>query len=438
MNCLRNSPAVNLGTVCRRSLRELARQTNSIQMLASCNAENAATVGNRKRQAGRLADEEPAEKTQRLEAVLFLAREPLTSRKLSQYANLADGTEARTLIRRLNQKLDNLGRSFRIEEVAGGFQLVSRSKFSPWLRRLEHVPRAIRLSAPAMETLAVVSYRQPVIRADIEAVRGVSCGEILNQLLSRDLVRISGRSDELGRPYLYSTTKNFLRLFGLRSLEELPRNDYLTGSFVADSNESKSYEQVDSPKTLSEGEVEEEHGVSILVEQEAGSVEQNDEELTSNTVSDSRVLRMDDEDYDYDDADEDEELEDDEDFDDEEVEVDEEEDDEEEVDEEEDDDELEDDEEYEYEEEEDDLEEDADDEEYEYEEEDDEDLEEEDDDLEDEDEDDLEDEEELVDEDEDEWEEVDGEDDDELEDDEEEEDDWEDDDWEDDEEWDEE
>ena len=433
MNRLANSSAVDLGTVYRRSLRELVRQPNSLQMLASCHAENQARAGNRKGQAGHLVDEDPAEKTQRLEAVLFLAREPLTSRKLSQYANLADGTEARTLIRRLNQKLDNLGRSFRIEEVAGGFQLVSRSKFSPWLRRLEHVPGAIRLSAPAMETLAVVSYRQPVIRADIEAVRGVSCGEILNQLLSRDLVRISGRSDELGRPYLYSTTKNFLRLFGLRSLEELPRNDYLTGSFVADSNESKSYEQVDSPNKLSEGEVEEEHGVSILVEQEAVSVAQNDEELTPNTVSDSHDLRMDDEDYDYDEEEEeDEELEDDEELgDDEEFE-------EEEVDD--DGEEDEDDEEYEYEEEGDDLEE-EDDDEYEYEEEevdDDEELEEEDDDLEDDDdEEDLEEDEELDDDDDDEWEEVDGEDDDELEDDEEE-DDWEDDDWEDDEEWDEE
>ena len=242
MNRQANSPATALGTVYRRGLRELERRTNSTQMLAACVVEIQLANGRLKGQYCDRDDEDPEKKTQRLEAVLFLAREPLTSRKLSQYANLADGTEARTLIRRLNRNLDSLGRSFRIEEVAGGFQLVSRSKFSPWLRRLEHIPRAIRLSAPAMETLAVVSYRQPVIRADIEAVRGVSCGEILNQLLSRDLVRISGRSEELGRPYLYSTTRTFLRLFGLRSLEELPENDYLTDSFVADSNESKSDE----------------------------------------------------------------------------------------------------------------------------------------------------------------------------------------------------
>jgi segregation and condensation protein B len=81
----------------------------------------------------------------------------------------------------------------------------------------------MRLSAPAMETLAVVAYRQPVLRADIEAIRGVSCGEMLRQLMDRDLVRIGGRSDELGRPYLYTTTRNFLQLFGLDTLDSLPR-----------------------------------------------------------------------------------------------------------------------------------------------------------------------------------------------------------------------
>ena len=163
----------------------------------------------------------------RLEAVLFLAKEPLNSRKLSQYANLADGTQARTLVRRLNQRYDAAGRAFRVEQVAGGYQLLSRRKFAPWLRRLAHVPDEARLSAPALETLAVIAYRQPVPRADIEAVRGVNCGEILRQLMDRDLVRIGGRSAELGRPFLYATTKRFLQLFGLATLAELPRGEEL-------------------------------------------------------------------------------------------------------------------------------------------------------------------------------------------------------------------
>lgn len=167
---------------------------------------------------------------QRLEAVLFLAREPLTSRKLSQYANLADGTQARTLVRRLNDRYDAAGRAFRVEHVAGGYQVLTRRKFAPWLRRLEHVPAESRLSAPALETLAVIAYRQPVPRADIEAVRGVNCGEILRQLMERELVRIEGRSEELGRPYLYSTTKRFLQIFGLVTLDELPGAETLKTS----------------------------------------------------------------------------------------------------------------------------------------------------------------------------------------------------------------
>lgn len=167
------------------------------------------------------------ERLRRLEATLFLTREPLPSRRLAQYANLADATEARTLIARLNELYDESGRAFRVEEVAGGYQLLTRPKFATWLRRLGHVPAEVRLSAPGLETLAVIAYRQPVLRAEIEAVRGVNCGEILRLLMDRDLVRISGRSEELGRPYLYSTTKRFLQVFGLVDLEDLPRAETL-------------------------------------------------------------------------------------------------------------------------------------------------------------------------------------------------------------------
>ncbi len=159
---------------------------------------------------------------QRVEAVLFMAREPLSSRKLARFADLADGTQARSLVRILNRKYDTCGCAFRVEEVAGGFQLRTRAQFADWLRRLGHGIRPVRLSAPALETLAVVAYRQPVLRAEVEAIRGVQCAEILKQLMAADLVRIAGRSDELGRPYLYGTTRRFLEVFGLRSLDQLP------------------------------------------------------------------------------------------------------------------------------------------------------------------------------------------------------------------------
>lgn len=163
------------------------------------------------------------ERLARLEAVLFLAREPVSSRKLAQITSLADGTEARTLVRVLNSYYEQQASAFRIEEVAGGFQLFARPQFGSWLRRLFQSPVEVRLSAPALETLAVVAYRQPVLRADVEAIRGVQSGEILRQLMERDLVKIVGRSPELGRPFLYGVTKRFLRIFGLRHLEDLPR-----------------------------------------------------------------------------------------------------------------------------------------------------------------------------------------------------------------------
>ena len=158
----------------------------------------------------------------RLEAVLLLAKTPLSLRKLCQMAHLADATEARTLIRQLNTTFEDYGRAIRVEQVAGGYRLMTRSALSPWLARLGHLPAPVRLSTPMMETLAVVAYRQPVSRADVEAVRGVGCGELLRQTMERDLVRIVGRSEELGRPYLYGTTKRFLQLFGLSNTDALP------------------------------------------------------------------------------------------------------------------------------------------------------------------------------------------------------------------------
>ncbi len=157
-----------------------------------------------------------------LEAVLFIAREPHSGKKLAQLAELPAGVKVHTLLRQLNERYDQRQSAFRIVEVAGGFQLRSRPEFAPWLVRLQEIPVAVRLSSPVMETLVVIAYRQPVSRAGIERIRGVQCGEVIRQLLDRDLVRIAGRSEELGRPFLYGTTKTFLEVFGLGSLQELP------------------------------------------------------------------------------------------------------------------------------------------------------------------------------------------------------------------------
>ncbi len=192
---------------------------------------------------------------QRLEAVLFLAREPLNSRKLSEFASLADGTQARTLVHKLNQQYDRRGRAFQVKQVAGGYRLMTRPQFAPWLRQLEFGQKMLRLSSPAIETLAVVAYRQPVLKAEIEAIRGVGCGELLRQLMERNLVKISGRSSELGNPYLYATTKRFLEAFGLGTLDGLPRAAKLRGrEFLNGSQQNQSADtlSIEPSSTISE------------------------------------------------------------------------------------------------------------------------------------------------------------------------------------------
>ena len=124
-----------------------------------------------------------------------------------------------------------------IERLAGGWQVLTRPEFGPLLARLHRDRQQSRLTPAAMETLAIVSYRQPLIRAEIEAIRGVACGEVLRGLLERRLVKIVGRAEELGRPMLYGTTREFLKVFGLSSLDDLPEVEGLkpgrTGKAVA-------------------------------------------------------------------------------------------------------------------------------------------------------------------------------------------------------------
>ena len=159
-----------------------------------------------------------------IEALLFAAEEPVPLRKLAQVAGLADAASARKLLRQLTEFYDRDGSAFQIEELAGGFQLLTRPEYHRWLARFgPHPGQELRLTGPSRETLAIVAYRQPIMRADIEAIRGVHCGETLRLLMEKGLIKIAGRDKSLGRPVLYGTTKKFLQVFGLRSLKELPR-----------------------------------------------------------------------------------------------------------------------------------------------------------------------------------------------------------------------
>lgn len=197
------------------------------------------------------------EEMRRIEAVLFLAREPLPVRKIAQLAGVESGTAVRALARRLNRLYDEEGCAFRVVEVGGGLQLRTRPVFAPWLSRRYREPIELRLSPPALETLAVVAYKQPVLRAELESIRGVQCGEIIRQLMDRGLVRVVGRSEELGRPFLYGTTTRFLELFGLRGLDDLPYPEYRGSSVsqhpTASASQGKTLTSLEKPDKSEEG-----------------------------------------------------------------------------------------------------------------------------------------------------------------------------------------
>lgn len=164
-----------------------------------------------------------------VEAVLLVADEPLTARRLADAAHLADAADARAQVERLRACYDADGTAFQVTEIAGGYQLLTRPAVAPWLARLRRTGHDLRLTPAALETLAVIAYRQPVTRAEVEQVRGVACGEVVRQLMEKGLVRVSGRHDSLGRPQLYGTTKKFLQAFGLNALKDLPEVDALKG-----------------------------------------------------------------------------------------------------------------------------------------------------------------------------------------------------------------
>jgi segregation and condensation protein B len=163
-----------------------------------------------------------------IEALLFSSDTPLSLNRLSELVGERSTTQIRLHIADLNDKYTAAGLSFRIEEIARGYQMMTQPRFKPWLARLVKQQAQTRLSGAALETLSIVAYKQPVIRADIEAIRGVACGEVLNRLREMGLVRIVGRAEIVGRPMLYGTTRKFLDTFGLADLDDLPPMEMLS------------------------------------------------------------------------------------------------------------------------------------------------------------------------------------------------------------------
>jgi len=161
-----------------------------------------------------------------VEAVLFASDEPLSDARLVDIVEIGV-KQVRQYIQSLNEKYKANNNAFRIEQIAGGYQMLTLSSYNHWLQKLLRVRSEGKLSSAALETLAIIAYKQPVMRADIEAIRGVAVGEIIRSLMSKGLVKIVGRAEVIGRPMLYGTTKKFLEIFGLNSLKDLPKAEEL-------------------------------------------------------------------------------------------------------------------------------------------------------------------------------------------------------------------
>jgi segregation and condensation protein B len=170
-------------------------------------------------------DDEPTVETV-VEAVLFASDESLTDNRLAKIVETSV-KQVRQCIKNLNEKYQANNNAFRIEQIAGGYQMLTLSTYNYWLKKLLRARSDSKLSPAALETLAIIAYKQPVIRADIEVIRGVAAGEVIRTLCYKGLVKIVGRAEILGRPMLYGTTKKFLEVFGLNTLKDLPKIEEL-------------------------------------------------------------------------------------------------------------------------------------------------------------------------------------------------------------------
>ncbi len=169
----------------------------------------------------------PARLKRCLEAMLFASGEPISRKRLRRLLPEANSQEIEDALLGLERDLIATGRAFALVEEAAGLRFLTRSEFAPFIARLRGEKRPVRLSQAAFETLAVIAYRQPIRRADLEMIRGVGCGAILKNLMEWNLVRIVGRDESLGRPLLYGTSPTFLEQFGLKDLSALPAPERL-------------------------------------------------------------------------------------------------------------------------------------------------------------------------------------------------------------------
>ncbi len=209
-----------------------------------------------------------------IESLLFVAEEPISLNQFKRIIAPAEGREIKEALTELVAEYETRRGGFYLDEVAGGWQIRTRPKYNEWIRKMIQ-PRPLRLSKAALETLVIIAYKQPIIRSDIEYLRGVDCGGVLRVLLERKLIRVLGRREIAGRPLIYATTKRFLEVFDLKDLKDLPTPKEIEELGASLNDPGNEIDLESNPET--------ESGTDNLQDAEDEKKASNDGELDSNT-----------------------------------------------------------------------------------------------------------------------------------------------------------
>jgi segregation and condensation protein B len=191
-----------------------------------------------------------------VEAMLFISDKPLTIEQIKDVVDNLDAGAIRQIVSELNAEYEQLNRGIRIAEVAGGFRMITPPALAPFLRKMYKQRRAERLSKPALETLAIIAYKQPLTRLEIETLRNVNVDGVMSSLVEKGLIRITGRKNAPGRPFVYGTTRQFMEYFGLKSLDDLPKMEKFSELKPAEekpAEEKPAEEKKDEPAKVTQG-----------------------------------------------------------------------------------------------------------------------------------------------------------------------------------------
>ena len=189
-----------------------------------------------------------------VEAILFVSDAPQPLNRLVEVLGGVPQSKVKEALRELSEEFVNAGRGIQLDEIAGGHQISTKPEVKPYLDRFFQVRKSMRMSGAALETLSIVAYRQPITRAEVAAIRGVNCDGVFQSLLDKKIIKIAGRKEVVGHPFLYRTTSTFLEYFGLRDLSDLPKLEELLHAY-AESGAGESPEETPDARNPSESSI---------------------------------------------------------------------------------------------------------------------------------------------------------------------------------------